>query len=194
MEYASQVILFAIFQFQYMPRRKSLILLCLSLIAPVFLGELTLRIIGYKPFLTQYGMTSIDPGSSLIRETINRVNMGKASKWTDKESSNEIHFTLYVISFLILGWAILGFHHIIYDGLVTQFVNGFLTEFQDYPIYGFLCHYLTFRLYIWLGCHFSHIWLGAAAHYLIDDGIIHYGFLYTSLRKGIESKGLPYLY
>lgn len=64
-------------------------------------------------------------------------------------------FTVAVLLTLLTAAAYWGFHYDIYEGVFAQFMNGNFTWFQDYPIYGYLSHYLTMRVYIWLGAHFS---------------------------------------
>ncbi len=57
-----------------------------------------------------------------------------------------------------------GFHYTVYEGIFAQHLNGNLTDFQDYPIYGYLSYYLVMRAYVWLGAHFPGIpwssWIG----------------------------------
>lgn len=66
-------------------------------------------------------------------------------------------FTVQVAFFLALAYLFFGFSQVGYEGVFSQLMNGTFNAHQDHPIYGYICHFLTFRLYLWLGAHFPFV-------------------------------------
>jgi len=66
-------------------------------------------------------------------------------------------FKGFVLLFIVIALAVFGFHYAKYNGIIMQFMSGAFTNFEDYPIYGYMMNQVTFRAYIWLGAHFSGI-------------------------------------
>jgi hypothetical protein len=81
-------------------------------------------------------------------------------------------FTTHVAAFLLLGYLLFGFQQMGYEGVFSQLMNGAFTAHQDYPIYGYLSHFLTFRLYLWLGSAFP---------FLVWSSVIIIGIMLLSI-------------
>lgn len=66
-------------------------------------------------------------------------------------------FTAQVLFFLIISYCFLGFSQNGYEGVLSQMMHGTFSGFEDFGIYGYMSHFITFRIYLWLGSHCSFI-------------------------------------